>query len=261
MSINATLPTPKEGNTAGEGTGANADVGAGSVAVAGAAASAAASNSQSADNSNSVGQAGANQAAKQGSLNKLMHVQAQADNEATSDISQGVSAPQTAPYNPRPAKASPGIWGDVTHLAGQVNQFLNPVQQITHPAQTWHNLSNMFDQVGSQAAPIAPGIVRTPNTGGGRQSVDSNVTEPTNVWNPSTSSSAYTSPTSVSGGNGARAIEMSPYSPQFKASFGREAARVGQAASQAADQPSNSDIWDELGSWAKDIAGDPVEIG
>jgi hypothetical protein len=131
------------------------------------------------------------------------------------------------------------------------------VQRQTTPSwgQDWNTLSNGYKSVVnglSRAFPL-PGGSSQNNVG--RSSTDAGVTEPTNVWNPSENSSAYTNPSAV--GSGAQnAIEMSPYSPQFKASFGLDYAKNGQAASEVANQPSSDDIW----SGIENVVKNPGEI-
>lgn len=227
IEVGATLPKPKEGNSVGRGANAAAKAVAGGASSLAASAAAEAAASQGAT-------VGASQAAseRQGSLSKLMHLNQVADSRPASDVSVPSSSPVTVEGRVNPAAVPQhGIAWDIGHgLSSAWNYFANGTQLPGDPALT-----------GPKVGP--------------RTTVDSGVTEPSAVYNPQYASSNYTSPTSVSSAAN-RAIEMGPYSSQFKASFGREAARAGQAASEVANQPSSRSILDELGRFVED----PVEF-
>lgn len=219
--VGVRLPEAKpKGSSTGTGvrTGARSMAGAGaaSAIAAGAASGIAADASQS----GTVGAQGARQAAQRGALSKSMHL----PDTFAGDTSTVAPTPVSAP-------SRPSIFGEPTHPA-------NP--------SLWnvigHGFKNEFDSILNNApVPIDPAVRKvTPRT------TDEHVTEPSRVFQ--NDPGAFTRPASATTGRAA-AIDMSPYSPQFKASFGHEAARFGQASGEASDLPSSKSIWDDFGAF------------
>lgn len=234
IEVGATLPRAKPKGTSPDATGTGTRVGvkalsgAGAAsAVAGAANAASASNANAASGANTVGAQGQQAQAQQGTLSKLMHMSDPNAAVAPQPVHQG-------PVNPRATEifgpnapthtGGPSLWSTIGHGFG--NEF------------NW-----LADQAGHML-PIDPAVQKvTPHV------QDEKVTEPSRVFNQDPG--AFTRPAATGTGR-AGAIDMGPYSPQFKASFGHEAARFGQAATQRAAQPSSSSIWDELGKFLEE---------
>lgn len=234
IEVGATLPRAKPKGTSPDATGTGTRVGikalSGPGAASAIAAGAASGISAGASESGTVGAAGARKAAQQGALSKSMHMSDPYAGDASTAPSH--SSPVPATNNP----ARPNIFGEPTHPS-------NP--------SIWgaigHGFGNEFNWLADQAGhmlPIDPAVQKvTPHV------QDEKVTEPSRVFNQDPS--AFTRPAATGTGR-AGAIDMGPYSPQFKASFGHEAARFGQAATQRAAQPSSSSIWDELGKFLEE---------
>jgi hypothetical protein len=223
--VGVTLPKSKEKNTPGNTPeGANSIPGGESSMAASKAASNAASSALRSANNASVGQAGITAAARAGAISKAEHMNEPsiALSEMTAPSSPVTSpdavpnAPALGPRNPgkanptRTAPSSGGFGGFLHKAENFINETYNPVWQVTHPRQTFTNAENFLSNV----FPRPVGMNSTPNTGGTRQSTDSGVTEPSNVYNPD-GTSAYTGRSAV-GGAGMRELPASPYSPQFR---------------------------------------------
>lgn len=234
IEVGATLPRAKPKGTSPDATGTGTRVGikalsgAGAASsIAGAASTAGANNANAASGANNVGVQREQAQARQGTLSKLMHMAEPNAGDAPQPVHQG-------PINPR----ATGIFGPSapTHTGG-------PSLWST----IGHGFGNEFNWLADQAGhmlPIDPAVQKvTPHV------QDTHVTEPSRVFNQDPS--AFTRPAATGTGR-AGAIDMGPYSPQFRASFGHEAARFGQAATQRAAQPSSSSIWDELGKFLEE---------
>jgi hypothetical protein len=259
------LRVPDPATPKGELPTGEAGEAAGAAGAAGAADAAASSEaSQNAISSSGSATANSQSLANQGTLNKLTHMESSNANA----VNAANPVPETntyrsdgsmfdTPSGPTPSEHTAPAPSTANRPATSQNASQWTVQRQTTPSwgQDWNTLSNGYKSVVnglSRAFPL-PGGSSQNNVG--RSSTDAGVTEPTNVWNPSENSSAYTNPSAV--GSGAQnAIEMSPYSPQFKASFGLDYAKNGQAASEVANQPSSDDIW----SGIENVVKNPGEI-
>jgi len=249
--------TPKGADPTGEGAGGEAS-GAASAAAASEASLAA---GKDASNSNGKAASNSQSLSNQGTLNKLTHMES---NNAGA-VNAANPVPETNTYRSDNSMFDTPVGGvPAEHTAPSPSTAnrpsVNPALQIqkqTTPTvgQDWATLSHGYQSVVNGLSRVFPLPGGSGQRNVGRSSTDAGVTEPSNVWNPSENSQAYTSPSAV-GSGASNAIEMGPYSPQFKASFGLDYAKNGQAASEVANQPSSDDIW----SGIENVVNNPGEI-
>jgi hypothetical protein len=126
------------------------------------------------------------------------------------------------------------------------------VRQPANPSwsQLGHDIATGWDKAvgfGSSLMPL-PGVSGINKVT--QHSVDPGITEPTNVFNPSSDSQAYTSPASAGTGR-AGALDAAPYSSQFRGSgFGRD--YIGRA--QQASASNSGSLWNDVESAFKNPA-------
>lgn len=189
---------------------------------------------------------------------------------STITANSGSSAPRTPAVFGSGHMGSPGIWGDITGAAGQLG---HDVSTAGHDMLNTFQQQNSFGQPGFEV-PGAPGSSVGSATGaaaqhgspltasrGIRTSTDTGVTEPTNVWNPS----SYTSEPGSLGSTQAPAISMSPnYANQFGSDFGRQATQdlPGAVTRQGLSQEI-SNFFDKVNpsQFGRSLVGDLSEEG